>query len=68
MNTARLGKNIQNYIFSHGLSVAIFADSIGVNRRTVYKWFHGHGVPSIEMMIRVSKRLGVSLDDLTEGV
>ena len=68
MNTARLGKNIQNYIFSRGLSVAIFADSFGVNRRTVYKWFHGKSVPSLEMMIRISKRLCVSLDDLTEGV
>ena len=68
MNTVRLGKNLQNHIFGHGLSVANFADSIGVSKHTVYNWFHGRYVPSLEMMIRVSKRLGVSLDDLTEGV
>lgn len=68
MNAVRLGKNLQKHVFSHETSVEFFSGAIGVNRKTVYRWFKGTRVPSLEMMIRVSKKLGVSLDDLTEGV
>jgi transcriptional regulator with XRE-family HTH domain len=59
---------LQNWLHKQKLTVAQFAQSIGVQKVTVYRWLYGHRIPSPAMMRLVMEATdgAVTANDLLE--
>ena len=63
-----IGKNIKRYLKLKNKTMQWLADKIGVQRATLSRWLNGHSQIPICDLVRISKLLDVSLDELVAGI
>lgn len=68
MNTHATGDNIKRLCKRKGLTLQILADRIGVSDHTMSNWVNGHRQITAYGLLRVSRILGVSIEELMEGI
>ncbi len=59
-----LGERIRQLRNAHNISQVQLADKLGVSKQSVSNWENGNIMPSIEMLVKISKLFGVSTDYL----
>ena len=62
-----LGQRLKAYREREGLTQEQFAEYLNVSRQAVTKWEHDKGVPDIDNLVAISRRMGVTLDALVLG-
>lgn len=62
-----LGQRLKAYREKEGLTQEQFAEYLNVSRQAVTKWEHDKGVPDIDNLVAISRKLGVTLDELVLG-
>ena len=67
MDRYALGRNIFNRLQEKKMSQYRLAKLLGVNQGTLSKWINGRD-PKASMLYRISRILGVSMDELMEGI
>lgn len=68
MNIHATGDNIKHLCKRKGLTLQILADRIGVSDCTMSNWINGHRQVTAYGLLRVSRVLGVTMEELMEGV
>ena len=68
MNRYALGNNIVNRLQEIGMSQRRLAKLIGVTESALSRWVNGQREPRASMLYKISKILGVTMDDLMKGV
>ena len=68
MNIHATGDNIKNLCKRKGLTLGILADRIGVSDCTMSNWVNGRRQITAYGLLRVSRVLGVTMEELMEGV
>ena len=68
MNIHATGDNIKHLCKRKGLTLGILADRIGVSDCTMSNWVNGHRQVTAYGLLRISKVLGVTMEELMEGV
>lgn len=58
------GDIIKNLRLSHGLNQVQLAEALSVSKQTVSNWENNNILPSIDMLIKISKYFGVKTDYL----
>lgn len=67
MNTKvleNLGKNLKKYRLDCGMTQEILAEKIGIHPTYVGKLESGKNNPSVKLLFKVSRALGVKLSDI----
>lgn len=59
-----LGERMKEYREREGLTQEQLAERLNVSRQAVAKWERDGGLPDIENLIELSRRMGVTLDEL----
>ena len=62
-----LGEKICRLRKARGLSQGDLADTLGVSRQSVSKWETDSSVPDLDKLVALSRRFGVTLDELVCG-
>lgn len=60
------GDNIKKLRTAHNLSQVQLADELNVSKQTVSNWENNNILPSIEMLLKISRFFSVSTDFLLE--
>ncbi len=60
----QVGKKIQVLRLEKGLSQDVLSDELHVTRQALSRWENGLSAPSIDTLIALSKRFGVSFEEL----
>ena len=68
MNIHAIGDNIKFYCKLKNTTLHALADDIGVSWVTMSKWVNGHRQITAYGLYRVSKVLGVPMEQLMEGI
>ena len=68
MNKYAVGNNIYNILKERKLSQKWLAIQIGVHETTISKWTCGQNNIKAINLYKISKVLGVTMDELMEGV
>ena len=58
------GSNLRYYREKQGLTQKQLADTIGYTEKSISKWEKENGLPTLEVLARLSDQFGISLDDL----
>ena len=61
-----IGKKFEAYREQRGISRQELADLMNVTRQTVYRWENGERLPDILSFLRLSRLLGVDIDELLD--
>ena len=61
-----LGEVIRQLRLSHNLNQVQLAEKLSVSKQTISNWENNNILPSIEMLVRISKFFSVSTDFLLE--
>lgn len=64
----KLAELLYQEMMKRNMSVQALAASVEVQRQTCYAWLHENQKPSLEMMRRLSRVLGIPLGDLVATV
>ena len=64
IDCTKTGKNIKNLCLEKGFIVNDLVYFLGVTPISVYNWFSGKKIPSIDHMVEIADLLGVAIDDL----
>lgn len=65
IDMAATGENINKLRKSKGISVTDLQEYFGMNNRnSIYKWFRGESLPSLENLCALSVYLEVPMDEL----
>ena len=64
----RFDMNLEKIIRDRKMKFVDVACAIGTTRETVSNWVHGRKFPYLGYLMKISKYLDVSLDELVEGV
>lgn len=62
----RFGKRIAIMRRQRGISQTELADQLGVTSQAVSKWECGNAIPDIELLLALSHRFGVTINDMLE--
>lgn len=62
-----LGQRLKAYREKENLTQEQLAEYLNVSRQAVTKWEHDAGIPDIENLVAISRRMGVTLDELVLG-
>lgn len=57
-------KNLKKYRRENNLTQNDLAEMIGYSQKNIAKWEQGHSLPPIDIMVELSKKMKVSLDEL----
>ena len=68
MNVYAVGRNIKLYCRMKNMTLHELADEVGVGWVTMSKWINGRRQITAYGLYRVSKVLGVSMEQLMEGI
>lgn len=58
------GSNLKYYREKQGLTQKQLADTIGYTEKSISKWENENGLPTLEVLARLSDQFGISLDEL----
>ena len=65
VNTVATGRNIDRLRIEAGLSVRDMQTVFGfATPQAIYKWIHGAAMPTIDNLVILAARLGVTLDEI----
>jgi len=68
----KTGKRIRELMLAKGISVAQIQDKLDLDSpQAIYKWFNGTNLPTVENLAKLSRILGVAIENilvLEEGV
>ena len=67
MDQVKIGTFIAQLRREKGWTQEELGEQLGVTNKTVSRWENGNYMPSIEILILLSERFGVSLNELLEG-
>ena len=67
MNMVKIGSFLQALRREQGLTQAQLGEELGVTGKTVSRWETGTYLPPVEMLLLLSRRYGVSINDLLAG-
>lgn len=68
IDAVQTGQNIKEICKSHGLTVKMIQSQLYLGTfQSVYAWFSGKSLPSLENIYRLSQILQVPIDDLIIG-
>lgn len=57
-------KNLKEYRKQNNLTQDDLAEMLGYSQKNIAKWEQGYSIPSIDVVIELSKKMKISLDDL----
>ncbi|MCQ2463435.1 MAG: DUF2157 domain-containing protein [Clostridia bacterium] len=63
----RVSKSIKKYRIADGMTQNELSEKLFVSRQTVSSWESGRTQPDIEMLVKLSEALGVSIEELIYG-
>jgi transcriptional regulator with XRE-family HTH domain len=66
--TSRVMANVLRYAEAKNLSLTDLAGAAGVQPYRISKWRRGTGSPPLSVIVRFARALGVTADELLEGV
>ena len=55
---------LKQIIEDKGVRVEGLANSLGINKTTIYRWINGDREPKIDNIMRLCKALGISIEDI----
>ena len=58
---------LREYMTNRGLTQAELAALLGVSQPTVSDWLNGNALPSTKKLLKISKKIGLSVDELLKG-
>ncbi len=65
IDTKKTGQKIQSLCRSRNISVKDIQKYLGISAfQSVYDWFHGKNLPSLDNMLALSRLLGVGMEEL----
>ena len=65
INSEKTGKNIKKIISRSGMKMDDVMNYLGIaERSSLYRWFRGERIPSLENMLALSALLGISVNDI----
>lgn len=67
MDMVKIGSFLQTLRREQGLTQAQLGEELGVTGKTVSRWETGTYLPPVEMLLLLSRRYGVSINDLLAG-
>ena len=67
MDMVKIGGFLQTLRREQGLTQAQLGEELGVTGKTVSRWETGTYLPPVEMLLLLSRRYGVSINDLLAG-
>lgn len=59
-----IANNLRHYRTMRGFTQKQLAELIGYTEKSVSKWESGHGLPTVEMLIKLANLFDISLDEL----
>lgn len=68
MNNMAIGKNIHRRLLINGVTQKKLAEEIHVTQVTMSRWINGERNPSVYGLYRIAKYLGVTMEELMEGI
>lgn len=68
MNTVIISRYLQFLRKSHNYTQDALTDQLGITRQSVSKWETAAALPDIEMLLRLSKLYGITINDILEPV
>lgn len=68
MNKYAFGENIYKMLKHRKMTQHDLAVAIGSHDATVSKWMSGQRSPSAYALLRISRELGVTMEELMEGI
>lgn len=68
MDRYAIGRNIRKILDERRLSQVWLAEQIGASNTVFTPWMAGRYLPSVLMLYRVARALGVTMDSLMEGL
>ena len=68
MNRYAIGENIYKMLKHRKMTQHDLAVAIGSHDATVSKWMSGQRQPSSYALLRISRELGVTMEELMEGI
>lgn len=66
LNKVHFGKRVADYRRRMGLSQSEFSEKLGVSSQAVSKWETGVTLPDVELLLELSKLVGISVNELLE--
>ena len=64
MNAKIIGEHIKEYRKANNVSQREMAEMLFVSDKTISRWELGKGLPDIELLPKIAKILGISIDKL----
>lgn len=64
IDMAGTGRRIRSKMEQAGFSVKDVKDALGLSHQSIYCWFEGKAVPSIDSLFALSTFLGVPMEEL----
>lgn len=65
--SAVIGKKLELYRKQRGMSRQELADLMNVSRQTVYRWEQGERVPDVLTFVKLTRILGVSVEEIIQN-
>lgn len=66
MNTNVISKYLQRLRKSHNYTQDDLAEKLGISRQAVSKWETGAAIPDLEVLLKISKLYGITINDILE--
>lgn len=63
-----IGNNIKTEAEKQGVKLWVLAMRLNVSEETLYAWVEGRRVITVYGLVRVSRILGVTMEQLTHGI
>lgn len=60
-------ERLREYMEERGLTQGELAKLLDVSQPTVSDWINGHMAPSASRLLKISKKTGLSVDELLKG-
>lgn len=67
-HAAGMKKILQEYMDKEKLTQVEMAERIGVHQGVLNHWLHGRRSPNLKSLARISKRTGIRIERLVEGM
>ena len=68
INSKKLVYNIRKHMVAHGMSQKMLSDISGCDPKLICTYISGKRIPQVRIFYSLSKALGVTMEELLEGV
>jgi transcriptional regulator with XRE-family HTH domain len=60
-------EGLRDYMVEHELTQAELAELLRVSQPTVSDWLNGNTKPTVDRLLSISEKIGLSVDELLKG-